>query len=166
MNVTWSSHSYSPFSLIFKEVRTNNSKWRYHAPYCDSGTVKRSLYEVLWGLWQTTNGNGNLDKWKLTSSLINKLFTSSWFWLINCKKSLAEINSVYIVTFMQCVSNLNFVGVEVKIFVQNPSNVGFRQPAWHTVATPRTVWTSFNGLSHYHNILRCTYHFYTTTLLL
>jgi len=64
------------------------------------------------------------------------------------------------------MSNFNFLGAEVKIFVQNPSNAGFKQPEWHRVATHRTVWTSFNGLSHYRNILGCTYRFYTTTFLL
>jgi len=43
---------------------------------------------------------------------------------------------------------------------------GFRQPEWHRVATGITVWTSFNGLPHYRNILGCTYSFYTTTFLL
>ena len=43
VNVTWSSHSYSLFSLIVKEVRIYNSKWRYRAPYCCFGSVMWSL---------------------------------------------------------------------------------------------------------------------------
>jgi hypothetical protein len=39
VNVTWSSRSYSLLFLIFKEVRIDNSKWRYRAPYCDFGAV-------------------------------------------------------------------------------------------------------------------------------
>jgi len=47
VNVTWSSHSYSLSSLIFKEVRTDNSKWRYRARYCDFGTVKWFLIKFF-----------------------------------------------------------------------------------------------------------------------
>ena len=42
LNVMWSSHSHSFFSLIFKEI-PNNSKLRYHTPQSDFGTVKWSL---------------------------------------------------------------------------------------------------------------------------
>ena len=39
----------------------------------------------------------------------------------------------------------------------------FRQPEWYRVAMRRTLWTSFNGVSHYRNILGCTYCFDVTT---
>jgi hypothetical protein len=39
-----------------------------------------------------------------------------------------------------------------------PTKAGCRVPEWHGVATRRTVWASFNDLSHYRNILGCTVH--------
>ena len=58
-------------------------------------------------------------------------------------------------------STLKKEGGSVKT-VHTPDNIA----EWHRVATRRMVWTSFNGLYHCCNILRCTYCFYTTTFLL
>jgi len=76
---------------------------------------------------------------------------------------LAHDIKTWVQNFEATGSTLKKKGGSVKI-VHTPENIAVVTEA--TERSPHHLRISFNGLSHYHNILWCTYCFYTTTFRL